>query len=77
MTDADRGELMRRVNPAYIPRNHRVQQVIDAATEDGDLSPLDELLRVVSRPFDDHDDMAEYRRPPRPEEVVQRTFCGT
>ena len=77
MPDADRGELMRRVNPAYIPRNHRVQQVIDAATEDGDLSPLDALLRVVSRPFDDHDDMAEYRRPPRPEEVVQRTFCGT
>jgi len=75
--DAERGEMMRRVNPAYIPRNHRVQQVIDAATEEGDLSPLDELLRVVSRPFDDHDDLAEYRRPPRPEEVVQRTFCGT
>ncbi len=76
-TDAERRAAMRAVNPAYIPRNHRVQQAIDAATREQDLSPLDDLLRVVSEPFEDHDDLAEYRLPPRPEEVVQRTFCGT
>jgi uncharacterized protein YdiU (UPF0061 family) len=75
--DAQRRAAMRAVNPAYIPRNHRVQQAIDAAMDDMDLTPLDELLRVVSRPFDDHDALAEYRRPPQPQEVVHRTFCGT
>ncbi len=69
---------MRAVNPAYIPRNHRVQQVIDAATRDVmDLGPLEDLLTVIGRPFDDHPGLADYARPPRPEEVVHRTFCGT
>ena len=76
-SDAERRAAMRAVNPCYIPRNHRVQQAIDAATREQDLSPLDDLLQVVSEPFEDHDDLAEYRLPPRPEEVVQRTFCGT
>jgi uncharacterized protein YdiU (UPF0061 family) len=76
-TDAERRAAMRAVNPAYIPRNHRVQQAIDAATLEQNLQPLEDLLRVVSEPFEDHDDLAEYRLPPRPEEVVQRTFCGT
>jgi len=76
-TDAERRTAMRAVNPAYIPRNHRVQQAIDAAAREQDLQPLDDLLRVVSKPFEDHDHLAEYRLPPRPEEVVQRTFCGT
>ena len=76
-TDAERRAAMRAVNPAYIARNHRVQQAIDAATRARDMQPLEHLLRVVSAPFEDHDDLAEYRLPPRPEEVVQRTFCGT
>ena len=76
-SDAERRDAMRAVNPAYIPRNHRVQQAIDAAARDDDLGPLDTLLQVVSRPFDEHTELASYRLPPRPEEVVQRTFCGT
>ena len=74
--DAARRAAMRAVNPAYIPRNHRIQQAIDAA-EAGDYQPLEELLTVVASPFDDHPDLADYTRPPKPEEVVQRTFCGT
>ncbi len=76
-TDAERQAAMRGVNPAYIPRNHRVQQAIDAATDDGDLAPLDRLLSVVSSPYEDHPELAEYRQPPQPDEVVERTFCGT
>lgn len=75
--DAERRAAMRAVNPAYIPRNHRVQQVIDAATRDMDLQPLEDLLTVVGSPYEDHPDLAEHTRPPKPEEVVQRTFCGT
>jgi uncharacterized protein YdiU (UPF0061 family) len=76
-TDAERRDAMRATNPAYIPRNHRVQQVIDAAVRDMDLEPLESLLTVVSKPFADHPELSEYTRPPRPEEVVHRTFCGT
>ena len=68
---------MRAVNPAYIPRNHRVQQVIDAAMHDRDLGPLEDLLTVVAAPFEDHASLAGLAAPPRPEEVVRRTFCGT
>lgn len=74
---ADRRAAMRAVNPAYIPRNHRIQQVIDAAVLANDFRPLDELLTVVARPFEDHPELAEYARPPEPQEEVQVTFCGT
>jgi uncharacterized protein YdiU (UPF0061 family) len=75
--DAARQARMRALNPAYIPRNHRVQEVIDAATEGGDLEPLERLLAVVSRPFEEHAARADYRRPPEAHEVVRQTFCGT
>lgn len=74
---AQRRARMAAVNPAYIPRNHRVQQVIDAATEHGDLGPLERLLTVVSRPYQRHPDLAAYADPPAPEEEVLQTFCGT
>jgi uncharacterized protein YdiU (UPF0061 family) len=76
LPEPERQARMRAANPAYIPRNHRVQEAIDAANQ-GDLTPLDDLLEVVSTPFDEHLALADYRRPPAPHEVVERTFCGT
>jgi uncharacterized protein YdiU (UPF0061 family) len=75
--DDTRQREMRSVNPAFIPRNHRVQQAIDAATNDEDLGPLDDLLTVVTRPYDEHPTLDDYARPPEPHEVVRQTFCGT
>ncbi len=74
--DAARREAMGAVNPAFIPRNHRVQQAIDAAAQ-GDLTATDELLAVTGRPYEDHPDLAHYQNPPEPHEVVHQTFCGT
>jgi uncharacterized protein YdiU (UPF0061 family) len=74
---AERRERMRAVNPAYIPRNHRVQQAIDAATEEADLQPLERLLTVVSQPYDEHPGLGEYANPPAPDEEIRQTFCGT
>jgi uncharacterized protein YdiU (UPF0061 family) len=68
---------MRAVNPAFIPRNHRVEQAIVAAQGKGDFTPLDELLTVLAKPYDDQPDYARYADPPKPDEVVQQTFCGT
>jgi len=75
--DAKRRSEMRAINPAFIPRNHRIQQAIDAASHEENLRPLDNLLAVTSRPFDDHPELADYALPPEPHEVVHQTFCGT
>lgn len=72
-----RRQIMRSVNPAFIPRNHRVEQAIAAAVERGDLAPFNELVDVLARPYDDQPQHAHYATPPRPEEVVEQTFCGT
>ncbi len=70
-------EALRRVNPAFIPRNHQIQQAIAAAVNHGDLAPFNRLLAVLARPFDDQPDNADFAAPPLPEEVVTETFCGT
>lgn len=67
---------MRAANPAYIPRNHRVQAALDAA-ETGDYGPFRALLEVLQHPFDSQPAQSEYAQPPGPSERVLRTFCGT
>jgi uncharacterized protein YdiU (UPF0061 family) len=73
---AVRARQMRLANPAVIPRNHRVEEVIAAALE-GDLGPLDQLLRVLESPWEDRSEHVAYRSPPEPHEIVHQTFCGT
>jgi uncharacterized protein YdiU (UPF0061 family) len=72
-----RAQAMRTVNPAFIPRNHRVEQALGAAIDYGDFSPFAELLTVVSRPYEDQAAFADYANPPQTDERVFRTFCGT
>lgn len=72
----DRLASMRAASPAYIPRNHRVQAALDAA-EAGDYLPFRTLLGVLQHPFDERPERSGYAEPPRPEERVLRTFCGT
>ncbi|WP_315798813.1 protein adenylyltransferase SelO [Bradyrhizobium sp. SZCCHNRI3043] len=76
-TAAERGEAMRKVNPAFIPRNHRIEAVITAAVENDDYAPFEELHAVLARPYDDQPDQAAYAEPPQPQERVLQTFCGT
>ena len=68
---------MRRVNPAFIPRNHRVEAALDAATAHGDLGPFLRMLAIVKRPYEDQPENAEYGLPPGESERVRATFCGT
>ncbi len=72
----ERAALMRRANPAVIPRNHRVEAALAAAVA-GDLGPTDRLLAVLAHPFEEPADAAELTRPPRRDEEVAATFCGT
>ena len=73
----ERVALMRSVNPAVIPRNHRIEAVIVAAVERGDTAPFEALCEVLARPYDEAAAAGGYADPPRPEERVLHTFCGT
>ena len=76
-TAQSRADAMAQVNPAFIPRNHRVEAAIEAAVQRDDLSVFEELVAVTARPFDEQPEHAAYRLPARPEERVTQTFCGT
>jgi len=77
ITSQDRAAAMRRANPAFIPRNHRIAALIDAAVNHQNLQPFEELLDVVTHPYEDRPELVQYMQPARPEECVTRTFCGT
>ena len=68
--------LMRSVNPAVIPRNHKVEEVL-TASEQGDFKPLHNLLEAIENPYQNRESLAPFQVPPRPEERVLQTFCGT
>jgi uncharacterized protein YdiU (UPF0061 family) len=73
----ERSSTMQRANPAFIPRNHIVAAVIDAAVAQQNLEPFEQLLDVVSRPYENRPGLERYATPARPEECVTATFCGT
>ncbi|MEM6665920.1 MAG: YdiU family protein [Pseudomonadota bacterium] len=75
-SDTERHAAMRAANPAFIPRNHRVEQALVAA-QTGDFAPFERLVSVLARPFEDQLDADNLKTPPLPEEVVPATFCGT
>ena len=72
-----RGDMMRRANPAFIPRNHQVEAVIKAAVDEGDLVPFETLAGILARPFDNQPEHAAYGEAPAAGGEAYRTFCGT
>jgi len=73
---ACRGD-MRSVSPAFIPRNHLVEEVIEAAIEEGDLEPFEQLIEVLASPYEDQPSRERQAAPPRADQIVRQTFCGT
>jgi len=72
-----RTAAMRRMNPLFIPRNHLVEAALDAANLRQDFQPFEDLLAVISRPYDERPELERFSAPARPEERVLQTFCGT
>ena len=72
-----RAQAMRRVNPAFIPRNHRVEEALSAAVERADYAPFETLLNILSRPFDDQPEFAAFAEPAPEGRGCYQTFCGT
>lgn len=69
-------ELMRSVNPIFIPRNHKVEEALKDASE-GNLETLNKLLEVIKYPYKDNKILEEYQRPMPSENGKYQTFCGT
>ena len=74
---SDRAHAMQRVNPAFIPRNHRVEEVLSAAVERSDYAPFERLLKILAFPFDDQPESAAFAEPAPEGQGDYRTFCGT
>ena len=72
-----RAETMQRANPAFIPRNHKVEEALQAAVERSDLGPFRELLEVIRRPFDEQPGREAYSQPAPLDADPYQTFCGT
>jgi uncharacterized protein YdiU (UPF0061 family) len=77
IADNERQDQMRKANPLYIPRNHLVEAAIRAAEDSDDLAPFNRLVTVLTSPYQQQPGAKPYAEPPRPEQVVQQTFCGT
>ncbi|MEI4832208.1 YdiU family protein [Bacillus sp. FJAT-53711] len=69
--------LMRKNNPAIIPRNHRVEEALEAAVKHGDYSVMERFLHVLSNPYAHSPEQDEYATLPAPSSCPYRTFCGT
>jgi uncharacterized protein YdiU (UPF0061 family) len=69
-------DAMDRTNPLRIPRNHLVEEALDAAVA-GDLDPFGHLVDAVTSPFDERPGLERYAAPPPDDLGTYRTFCGT
>jgi uncharacterized protein YdiU (UPF0061 family) len=72
-----RQKSMYLANPVFIPRNHLVEEVIQAALQTDDLAPFKQLLAILEEPHVYKPDLARYAKPPQASQVVTQTFCGT
>lgn len=77
LDEVQRHALMQRTNPAYIPRNHLIEEAIRNAETCGDFSQFHELRKVLNAPYATEHDHERFQRPPDPQQEVTRTFCGT
>ena len=68
--------LMQSVNPAVIPRNHKVEQALQSS-ENNDFTHLNNLLNSLKSPYQEREDLLPYQMPPKQSEKILQTFCGT
>lgn len=75
--DGQAAQVLARANPRRIPRNHRIEQAIAAARDEGDFTLFHRLDAALRQPFQDRPDWDDLAVAPAADEIVQRTFCGT
>ncbi|MFD1706121.1 YdiU family protein [Siminovitchia sediminis] len=76
VSEEESAKLMRRSNPAVIPRNHRVEEALEAAVEEGDLRLLERLMNVLANPYNHSSEQLDYAKVPETN-IPYVTYCGT
>jgi len=69
--------MMGTSNPLVIPRNHKVEEALDAASNKNNLKPMLNLLKILAKPYDEQLEIAPYQKPPPESDYKYQTFCGT
>ena len=69
-------KLMQINNPLIIPRNHKVEEALEAANND-DLNPMNNLLKVLEKPYENQEQIINYQSPAPASSEKYQTFCGT
>ncbi|WP_456316859.1 protein adenylyltransferase SelO [Teichococcus globiformis] len=77
VTPDQRRDALNAVNPAFIPRNHKVEAAIAAAVEREDFAPFHEMVDLLATPFTDKPGFNSHAEPAPPGEEIRQTFCGT
>ncbi len=77
LKNCERIHLMNSVNPIYIPRNHKVEEALNAAEKDSNFAPFERLMSVLSKPFEQREGLEEYALPAPKDFGPYKTFCGT
>ena len=67
---------MRAVNPAIVPRNHLVEEALEAAVQSNDLGPMNRLL-ALAKPYEEREELEPLQTPPPDSFATYQTFCGT
>jgi len=75
--EPDTAHRIRAANPIYIPRNHLVEAALQAAEHDGDYAQFEQLLDIITHPFDEQEGKEVYAKPPLMVDPDYKTFCGT
>lgn len=76
-SNAESKELMKKSNPVVIPRNHRVEEALEAAVKEGDYSVMNRLLEALSKPYDNSKEQEYYSKLPKESNCKYKTYCGT
>ncbi|MAV88590.1 MAG: hypothetical protein CMM67_10120 [Rhodospirillaceae bacterium] len=70
-------QAMMNVNPIFIPRNHLIEKVIQSAVNDHEFQLFHDLLSVLVNPYKDNENFQSFKSPPKANEIVNQTYCGT
>ncbi len=70
-------EIMKKNNPVIIPRNYKVEEALELACKNSDLSSIYNLIKILKNPYLDQKGIADYQTPPKPSIYKYQTFCGT
>jgi len=70
-------KLMRKTNPAIIPRNHKIEEVLSSANENNDFKPMHKFIEALKKPYEDRGEISDYKYPLPNNSGAYKTFCGT